>query len=178
MQTDALAGYLRGRREKIDPTDVGLAPTGRRRTAGLRREEVAHLAGMSVDYYVRLEQGRSAQPLPRMLRSLARALRLGDDETDHLHRLAGHAVPDRGGVSFHVRPTLMFILDQVSDAAAFVTTDTEIVLAQNALATLLMGELLDPDQGWKSSLCWRWFTEPGSRELLSPKSTTRTRAFA
>jgi transcriptional regulator with XRE-family HTH domain len=94
MDRDALAEFLRLRREAIKPADVGLPPGVRRRTAGLRREEVAQLTGMSVDYYGRLEQARSTQPSPQMLRALARTLRLTDDEADHLYRLAGHAVPD------------------------------------------------------------------------------------
>ncbi|MGB2921251.1 MAG: helix-turn-helix transcriptional regulator [Mycobacterium sp.] len=95
MDRDALAEFLRLRRESMTPAEVGLSDGVRhRRTAGLRREEVAQLAAMSVDYYCRLEQSRSAQPSTQMVRSLARALRLTDDETAHLHRLAGHAAPD------------------------------------------------------------------------------------
>lgn len=95
MDREALAEFLRRRREAMRPEDVGL-PTGTRprRTVGLRREEVAQLTGMSVDYYGRLEQSRSTQPSPQMVRALARALRLTDDESDHLYR------PDarRGGI--------------------------------------------------------------------------------
>src|SRR5690606_27079194 len=83
MQRDQLADFLRRRREAIRPAEVGLADGPRRRTAGLRREEVAMLAGMSVDYVVRLEQGRSSQPSTQLLGALARALRLSDDERDH-----------------------------------------------------------------------------------------------
>lgn len=115
MDRDALAEFLRRRREAMQPADVGL-PMGvrRRRTTGLRREEVAQLTGMSVDYYGRLEQSRSTQPSTQMLRALARALRLTDDETDHLYRLAGHAVPDRSAPSLHVKPALLFVLDQMA----------------------------------------------------------------
>src|SRR5687768_12365799 len=118
MDRDALADFLRRRRDAIKPTDVGLpADLRRRRTAGLRREEVAQLTGMSVDYYGRLEQSRSTRPSTQMLRALARALRLSADESDHLFRLAGHAVPDRSTHSMHVRPGLLFLLDQLRDAA-------------------------------------------------------------
>ncbi|MFI0815184.1 helix-turn-helix transcriptional regulator [Streptomyces sp. NPDC021098] len=88
----ALGAYLRARRELIRPEDVGLPAAGRRRVPGLRREELALLAGISADYYLRLEQGRDRHPSAQVLDALARALRLDDDATAHLHRLA---VPDR-----------------------------------------------------------------------------------
>jgi transcriptional regulator with XRE-family HTH domain len=164
MDRDELADFLRRRREAIRPAEVGLPEGARRRTAGLRREEVAQLTGMSVDYYSRLEQARSTQPSPQMVRALARALRFSDDETDHLYRLAGHAVPDRTGPSLHVRPALLFVLDQLRDGAAFVYSDTYIVLAQNDLAQLLMGDLVTADTGFRASLAWQWFTDPHSRD--------------
>src|SRR4029079_11870530 len=99
MQRDDLADFLRRRRLAIRPGEVGLADGPRRRTAGLRREEVALLAGMSVDYVVRLEQGRSSQPSTQLLAALARALRLSDDERAHLFHLAGHRPPPAEGVA-------------------------------------------------------------------------------
>lgn len=168
MDREALAEFLRLRREAMSPSDVGL-PTGvRRRAVGLRREEVAQLTGMSTDYYGRLEQGRSAQPSPQMLRALGRALRLTDDETDHLYRLAGHAVPDRARVSLHVRPALMFVLDQMRDAAAFVCTDTEIILAQNELSRALTGDQVSGQTSLQASFFWRWFTDPSVRQAVPP----------
>ncbi len=164
MDRQALVEFIRRRREAVRPAEVGLPAGVRRRTAGLRREEVAQLTGMSVDYYVRLEQARSAQPSPQMLRALARALRLTDDETDHLYRLAGHAVPDRGGLSVHVRPALLFVLDQMRDAAAFVCSDTNVVLAQNELAKVLMGDRVAGDTGLRASMIWQWFKDPRARE--------------
>ncbi|MGB3486388.1 MAG: helix-turn-helix transcriptional regulator [Mycobacterium sp.] len=169
MDRDELAGFLRRRREAIRPAEVGLPERSRRRTAGLRREEVAQLTGMSVDYYGRLEQARSTQPSPQMLRALARALRLTDDETAHLYRLAGHAVPDRTGPSLHVRPALLFVLDQLRDAAAFVCSDTYVMLAQNDLARLLMGDLVPADLGFRSSIAWQWFTDPHGRDQAPPE---------
>lgn len=166
MDRDAVAEFLRRRREAIQPAEVGLPVGVRRRTAGLRREEVAQLTGMSVDYYGRLEQGRSTQPSPQMVRALARALRLTDDETDHLYRLAGHAVPDRGGPAVRVRPALLFVLDQLRDAAAFVCSDTAVMLAQNALAKTLMGDLVTADTGPRASFTWQWFTDARAREAL------------
>ncbi|WP_458609270.1 helix-turn-helix transcriptional regulator [Mycobacterium sp. C3-094] len=169
MDRDALAGFLRRRREAITPAEVGLPEGARRRTSGLRREEVAQLAGMSADYYGRLEQARSTQPSTQMVRAMARALRLSEDETDHLHHLAGHAAPDRGNRSMHVGPALMFVLDQMRDAAAFVTSDTYVVLAQNQLATVLMGDLgAHASTGPSASMSYRWFTDPRMRERVPP----------
>ncbi|MGA5463423.1 helix-turn-helix transcriptional regulator [Mycobacterium sp. NPDC050041] len=174
MDREALAQFLRRRREALSPVDVGLPVGVRRRTAGLRREEVAQLTGMSVDYYGRLEQSRGPQPSPQMLRALARALRLTNDETDHLHRLAGHAVPDRSTHSVNVRPALLFVLDQLSDAVAFVCSDTDVILAQNRLAALLMSELpAAGGSGVEASMTWHWFTDPRSRAGAPEKDHDR-----
>lgn len=89
MNRAELADFLRRGRARLNPSDVGLAPGARRRTPGLRREEVAQLAGMSVDYYTRLEQSRGPRPSRQMLTALARALRLTDVEQDHLFHLVG-----------------------------------------------------------------------------------------
>lgn len=97
MDRDQLADFLRHRREVLQPEDVGLPRGPRRRTPGLRREEVASLCEMSVDYYHRMEQRRGPTPSASMLAAIARGLRLSLDERDHLFRLAGHAVPTRGG---------------------------------------------------------------------------------
>lgn len=170
MDREALAQFLRRRRESLVPADVGLPAGFRRRAVGLRREEVAHLTGMSADYYGRLEQARSAQPSPQMLAALARALRLTDDETDHLYRLAGHAVPDRGGRSARVRPALLFVLDRMRDAAAFVCSDTGIMLAHNDLARFLLGDMAAGGRGLEASMTWRWFTDPRAREMTPAES--------
>ncbi|MGW7194504.1 helix-turn-helix domain-containing protein, partial [Streptomyces sp. NPDC054838] len=85
---DDLAGFLRTRRSRVDPAAVGIPTDSRRRVEGLRREEVAHLSGVSVDYYVRLEQGRATQPSEQVLDALARVLGLDATERGHLYRLA------------------------------------------------------------------------------------------
>src|SRR3569833_2337829 len=90
------AQVLRAWRARVRPEDVGLPPGLGRRTPGLRREELALLAGVSVDYIVRLEQGRARNPTPQLLGSLGRALRLNDLERDHLFRVAGAALPPAG----------------------------------------------------------------------------------
>ncbi|KAA1379983.1 helix-turn-helix transcriptional regulator [Aeromicrobium fastidiosum] len=163
MDRDALADFLLRRREALKPADVGLTAGPRRRAPGLRREEVAHLTGMSVDYYARLEQARSPQPSTQMLRALARTLRLSRDESDHLHRLAGHPAPDRVGSSSHVRPVLLHVLDQLDDCAAFVCSDTDEVLAQNRLSVLLQGDHSGAS-GLSASSSYRWFTQPGAQD--------------
>ncbi len=162
MDRSSLADFLRRRREALQPADVGLTVGPRRRAPGLRREEVAHLTGMSVDYYARLEQARSPQPSIQMLRALARTLRLSEDETDHLYRLSGHATPDRTGSSTHVRPVLLRVIDQLEDCAAFVVSDLGVVLAQNRLSKLLQGDRSGLT-GVEASMTWRWFADPETR---------------
>lgn len=135
---DDLAGFLRTRRSRVDPAAVGIPTDSRRRVQGLRREEVAHLSGVSVDYYVRLEQGRATQPSDQVLDALARVLDLDETEREHLHRLACQRrrakVP--GG---RVRPELLRVLDLVADGPALITNHRLDVLAANRLAGLLYG---------------------------------------
>ena len=172
MDTAALADFLRRRRQSIQPEAVGLVRGARRRASGLRREEVAQRVGMSVDYYVRLEQDRGPQPSVQMIAAIARALQLGEDERDHLFRLAGHAPPERLTPVRSVSPTVLRVLDCVVGLGAFVVSDTGVVLAGNELAV----ELLDlapqpvgaaPDV--TASTTWRWFTDPASRERYPPE---------
>jgi len=108
-----LADFLRTRREALQPEDVGLPRGRRRRTSGLRREEVAALCGMSSDYYSRIEQQRGPNPSEQMLTAIARGLHLSPDERDHLFRLAGHAVPQRTSRSDQVSSAMMRILDRL-----------------------------------------------------------------
>ena len=108
-----LAEFLRRRREALQPEDVGLPRGRRRRTTGLRREEVASLCHMSTDYYARLERERGPQPSEQMIASIAQGLHLSLDERDHLFRLAGHNPPVRGAASEHVSPGLLRILDRL-----------------------------------------------------------------
>src|SRR5580693_1500950 len=107
MDRGALADFLRRRREALQPEEVGLPVGARRRTRGLRREEVAALAAMSTDYYTRLEQQRGPQPSEQMLASLARALRLTGDERDYLFQMAGHNAPASMSAATHVAPALL-----------------------------------------------------------------------
>ncbi|MFC4908369.1 helix-turn-helix transcriptional regulator [Actinomadura gamaensis] len=164
MQRDQLADFLRRRRAAIRPTEVGIADGSRRRTTGLRREEVAMLAGMSVDYVVRLEQGRSSQPSPQLLGALARALRLSDDERDHLFHLAGHRPPPADGTARLARAGLMRMLDLLGRTPALVLSDLGEVLAQNRAAMLLTGDHTG-FSGDRRYAVHRWFTDPAARAV-------------
>ncbi|WP_432940908.1 helix-turn-helix transcriptional regulator [Kribbella sp. CA-253562] len=159
MQRDELADFLRRRREAIRPTDVGIAAGPRRRTAGLRREEVAMLAGISVDYVIRLEQGRSSQPSTQLLAALARTLRLSDDERDHVFHLAGHQPPPAEGAGRLARAGLIRMLDLLGDTPAAVMSDLGKVLAQNRTSVLLTGDQTR-FTGDRRYHVYRWFTEP------------------
>ncbi|MCY1144343.1 helix-turn-helix domain-containing protein [Actinoplanes sp. Pm04-4] len=164
MQRDELADFLRRRREAVRPAEVGLADGRRRRTAGLRREEVAMLAGMSVDYVVRLEQGRSSQPSTQLLAALARALRLSDDERDHLFHLAGHQPPPATGTAQLARAGLLRMLDLLGDTPAIVLSDLGETLAQNRGALLLSGDQVGIE-GDRRYHAYRWFTDPVARAI-------------
>lgn len=137
---DDLAGFLRTRRSRVDPSTVGIPVHSRRRVDGLRREEVAQLSGVSVDYYVRLEQGRATQPSDQVLDALARVLGLDATERGHLHRLArqrGRRAKAPGG---RVRPELLRVLGLIADAPALIMDHRLDVLAGNRLAGLLFGK--------------------------------------
>ncbi|WP_411148085.1 helix-turn-helix domain-containing protein [Streptomyces sp. A30] len=161
----ALAAFLKSRRARIRPSDVGL-PTGpRRRVPGLRREEVSQLAGLSADYYTELERGRGTQPSAQVLAALARALRLNGDERDHLFHLADRMVPPAAhGPTAHVQPALLGLLDQLTTTPAQVITDLHETLVQNHLAVALVGR--PPAlRGPEASFVHRWFTDPDARAL-------------
>ncbi len=164
---EELADFLRRRRETLQPGDVGLQPGARRRTAGLRREEVAALAGMSTDYYARLEQQRAPQPSVQIVTALARALRLTLDERDHLFGFIGHNPPARFQHSEHVSPTLLRVLDRLHDSPALVLSDLADVLAQNPLSVALTRDQTR-HTGLARSVYYRWFTDPAERLFYPP----------
>jgi transcriptional regulator with XRE-family HTH domain len=172
MQREQLADFLRRRRAAIRPAEVGIADGPRRRTAGLRREEVARLAGMSVDYVVRLEQGRSSQPSTQLLGALARALRLSEDERAHLFHLAGHQPPRAEGLAGMARLGLVRVIDLLVGTPALVLSDLGEVLAQNSAATLLMGDLT-AYTGDQRYIVYRWFTDPATRGEQPPEEQER-----
>lgn len=162
MPTDNRIGqFLRARRERVQPEDVGLPDLGRRRVPGLRREELATLAGVSADYYVRLEQGRERHPSEQVIDALARALRLDDDATAHLHELARPTPRRRRAArrTERVRPELLRLMDAWAHTPALVTGRHIDVLAANSLATTLHGGFA-PGHNLVRTL----FLDPAARE--------------
>ncbi|GAA5044220.1 helix-turn-helix transcriptional regulator [Nocardia callitridis] len=162
MDRPELADFLRRRREQLTPSDVGVPPGARRRTPGLRRDEVAALAGISTDYYTRLEQARGPRPSVQVLASLARALRYSDDECDYLYRLCGHGAPGRARSDTHVGPGLMHLLAKLDDTPALVITDLGEALVQNRMSELLVGDY-SGYQGLSRYVPYRWFTDLAAR---------------
>lgn len=172
MDQGQLADFLRTRREALVPEDVGLPIGPRRRTAGLRREEVAALAVISTDYYTRMEQQRAPQPSLEVLSSLARALRLSLDERDHLFRLAGHNAPARTLVSEHVSPATLRILDRLQDTPAQVMSALGETLVQTPAARALLGDETSYE-GFARSVVYRWFTDDAARRVYPEEDHPR-----
>lgn len=153
MHDRELGSFLRSRREAITPAEVGLPAGQRRRTPGLRRSELATLAGISVDYLVRLEQGRDRRPSTQVLAALATALRLGPDDLEHLRRLAiitstGELCPSPVPSARSVRPTVQAVLDRLEPAPAFVRNRLNDLLAWTSGYERMAGPIgiLDSDR--------------------------------
>lgn len=159
MNHAELGAFLKSRRDRVRPSDVGLPEGSRRRVPGLRRDEVARLADMSVDYYVELEQGRGQSPSDQILLALSRALRLDADERAHLLHLAGHQVP-LGAEPVQMERALRQLLDRLADTPAMVLTDLHEVLVQNKVCEALIGV-----QAGGASFVHQWFTNPDVRGL-------------
>lgn len=162
----ALAEFLHRRRGSLQPEDVGLPRGQRRRTTGLRREEVALLSHMSTDYYSRLEQERGPQPSEQMIAAIAQGLHLSLDERDHLFRLAGHTPPSRGASSEHISPGLLRIFDRLLDTPAEIVSELGETLRQTPLGVALTGDLVSLT-GPSRSIGYRWFTDPATRARYS-----------
>ena len=162
-----LAAFLRHRRAQVRPADVGLAEGPRRRTPGLRRQEVAELASMSVDYYIRLEQGRGPTPSAQMLASISRALRLSDDERAYLRHLTDPEPALRTGPGDEVRPGVLHLIERLNDTPALVCNARYDVLAWNRMAAALLGDFsaLPPAE---RNIVWRFFTDPAARARHDP----------
>ncbi|MGO4299066.1 helix-turn-helix transcriptional regulator [Leifsonia sp. RAF41] len=147
-KSSLLGDYLWARRALVQPEDVGLFREDNRRVEGLRRDEVATLAGISTDYYLRLEQGRDTQPSDQVLASLARALQLDPDGLEHMRRMARlrqhspHDAPPADQYAVH--QSLSQMLDQWSQNPAFVVTPTQDIVLANSLARHLGGGYMDP----------------------------------
>lgn len=163
-----LAEFLRSRREALQPEDVGLPRGQRRRTNGLRREEVASLCHMSTDYYSRLERERGPQPSHGMLASIAQGLHLSLDERDHLFRLAGHNPPPRGASTDHISPGLLRVLDRLNDTPAEIVTELGETLRQSPMGVALTGDTTRY-AGPARSAGYRWFTDPAARQIYAPE---------
>nr|WP_107066164.1 helix-turn-helix transcriptional regulator [Streptomyces rimosus] len=172
-----LGAFLRSRRARIRPADVGLPHGPRRRVPGLRRDEVAQLAGASVDYYNELERGAGSQPSEQMIAALARALRLTADERDYLYHLADRPVPAPGGPASHVHPGMSDLLTRLTSTPAQVITDLHVTLVQNPLAVALLGDH-SGFSGARASFIHRWFTDPDARQLYPEADhAAQSRAF-
>ena len=166
-----LGDFLRTRRARLRPADVGLPPgPGTRRTPGLRREEIAALAGLSIDYYIRLEQGKETNPSGPILDGLARALRLNEEENAHLYALANHAAgrTARGSrpASRVVRPGIRQLLETVRPCPAYVLTRTSDLLAANPEALVLFPGLADWPPERRNTIRYT-FLHPAARELFA-----------
>ncbi len=156
-----LGDYLKTRRALCAPEDAGLHSYGIRRVKGLRREEIATLAGLSVDYYARLEQGRETNPSPQVLDSLARVLSLNEDGRTHLYRLAGQSPsPFTFSTRRRVHPELLQLMDSWPDHPALVINPTMDVLARNQLADALFGGF-----AFSENLVRRVFLDPDARQF-------------
>ncbi|MEU3188565.1 helix-turn-helix transcriptional regulator [Streptomyces sp. NPDC006923] len=168
MDRAELAAFLRARRAALQPEDVGLPRGRRRRTDGLRREEVAALCDMSADYYSRIEQPRGPLPSEHMLAALARGLRLSPEERDHLFQLAGRAAPPRVRHGERISPGMTRVLERLADTPAQVVNHLGETLQQTRPAIALLGDAT-AFTGRARSLHYRWFTDPASR-LIHPES--------
>jgi len=172
------AEFLKSRRDRIKPDRVGIFGSGRRRVPGLRREEVAFLAGVSVDYYVRMERGDLRGVSPEVLESLARALRLDDAETAYLHDLARTAGPQSARrrsrtADPSMRPSLRRFIDAVTGAAVWVRDRRMEFVAANELGRALFAPVLD-DGGNTARFV---FFNPAAKEFSPTGSATPTRSW-
>ena len=160
----ALADFLRQRRARLSPAEVGLPPGMRRRTPGLRREEVAQLANMGTSWYVWLEQGRDVHPSAQVLESLAQALRLTLNERRHLFLLAGQPLPPHASfLEERTSPELQQVLDDLNPTPAYAVGRRWDFLAWNKAADGLFA-IAEASSPYAHNLVWRLFTSPTMRE--------------
>ncbi|MFC8226122.1 helix-turn-helix transcriptional regulator [Streptomyces sp. NPDC057287] len=175
MATAEFGKAVRRRRDRVSPGDTGLPDGGRRRAAGLRREELALLAGISVDYVTRLEQGRASHPSAQVVEALARALRMGGEERAYLFQLAGLATPGPGTVPALIPPSVHRMLDRLAGTPVAVSDATWTLLQANAPYAALMG---DPS-GWRGNErngVWRNMVGPPGRARHTSTSRARFEA--
>lgn len=168
MESWEFGRLVRRLRDRVAPETVGLRPGGRRRASGLRREELAGLAGISADYLTRLEQGRATSPSAQIVESLARALRVSDEERDLLYRLAGHATPGRDVVPSRITASVQRLLDRLANTPVVVYDATWTLLVANAPYDALMGDT-STWRGIERNAVWRNLAGPGTRTVHSPE---------
>jgi transcriptional regulator with XRE-family HTH domain len=172
MATTEFGRALRQWRDQVAPETAGLPTGGHRRAAGLRREELAQLAGISVDYITRLEQGRAAHPSAQVIEALARALRLSESGRAHLFQLAGLAPPGPEVISAYITPGVQRMLDRLTGTPVVVFDAAWTQLLASPLYTALMGEW----HGNDLNAVWRNFLGSGSRVRHTPESQDALRA--
>lgn len=160
----ALSAFLTAKRAAITPAQAGVPVTGPRRVPGLRREEVAYLSGVSVDWYVRLEQGRQITPSASVLTAVARTLKLDDAERDYLFNLAGHRASAGPGAGSSVRPGVTRMMAALSGQAAFVLGPRMQVLGGNELTWALIHDFPAEPLNRQNLLLWL-LTDPGAKDL-------------
>ncbi|HTJ66405.1 MAG TPA: helix-turn-helix transcriptional regulator [Actinospica sp.] len=166
MESWEFGRTLRRWRDRVAPAAVGIPPGQRRRATGLRREELAALAGISADYLTRLEQGRATAPSAQVVEALAHALRLADNERDLLYQLAGHAAPGRDVVPSRVTPSVQRLLDRLANTPVVVYDATWTLVLANAPFDALMGDT-STWRGIERNAVWRNLLGPGTRVVHS-----------
>jgi len=172
---EGLGRFLRSHRERLTPADAGLPGAGRRRVPGLRRDEVAALAGVSLSYYSRLEQGRELSPSPRVLEAMARVLHLGEEDRKELFRLARPATR-RTKSPFRVervRPHLRQLIEGWTRTPAFISAHAQDLLATNALADALYGDFAQHD-----NVLRMLFLDPAAKTFYRNAERAKNRAVA
>ncbi|WP_110036874.1 helix-turn-helix transcriptional regulator [Nocardia neocaledoniensis] len=169
MDRAELATVLRSARSRLSPADAGLPAGARRQVPGLRREEVASLAGVSVDYIVRLEQGRGPKPSDQVLGALTRALRLTDVDRDLVYRLAGAEPPQAGRIPLVIRPSVQRLLDRLADLPVLVLSAKSDILAWNPLSAALLGDFSAIPPA-RRNIMWQRFLGTGmGRVVMTPE---------
>ena len=166
MATTEFGHTVRRWRDRVSPEAAGLPVGGHRRAAGLRREELALLAGISVDYVTRLEQGRAANPSEQVVEALGRALRLSGAEREHLFHVAGLVPPGQGTVPAYITPSVQRMLDRLAGTPVAVSDASWTLLLANPMYTALMGEY----HGNERNAVWRTFLGSGGRVRHTPQS--------
>jgi transcriptional regulator with XRE-family HTH domain len=177
LRRQELGAFLRSRRERLTPSDVGLPPGGRRRTPGLRREEVASLAGVGMTWYTWLEQGRDIKASEQVLEAISRTLLLDAHERAHLFTLAGASAPGAASESQAVAPEIRAVLEQLNPYPAFVTNGRYDLLAYNHADTVLIGDL-DALPFQDRNTLWIMFTKRSTAKCFVDRDQAKRRMVA